>query len=253
MNPLLTAVIVLVCVFTSAVLGLYLRKLLPKEHFLTESQDLIKLGIGLVATLAALVLGLLISSAKSTFDKVNDDLLQTATKLVLMDQALMHYGAEANPLRAELKQLYANVIEHLSSNDPTEQAKLDAPVMLAQAEGLRTRLLQLAPNNAAQHWLKERALDIFTDLSTERWLLMLQRQGSISPPFMVVLIFWLSVIFMAFGLLAPRNPTVVVTLMICALSVAGAIFLLLEMEQPLTGLMKVSSEPLRQGLERLGK
>jgi len=124
---------------------------------------------------------------------------------------------------------------------------------MAQAKDIRIQLLQLTPNGDAQRWLKMRALDIFTDLSTERWLLLMQKHGSISAPLLIVLVFWLSMIFMAFGLLAPRNTTVVATLLICAVSVSGAIFLLLEMEQPLQGLMEVSSEPLRNGLEHLGR
>lgn len=253
MTALPTASIVLVCVFGAALLGLWLRNVLPQEHLRQDSQDLIKLGIGLIATLAALVLGLLISSAKSSFDKVNDDLVQTATKIVLLDRVLSDYGPETNELRAHIKRMYAGVIEQLFSEDQREQAKLDAPFALAQAQGIRFELLQLTANSDSQRWLKTRALDIFTDLSTERWLLLLQKQGSISAPFLIVLVFWLAMIFMAFGLLAPRNTTVVATLLICAVSVSGAIFLLLEMEQPLHGLMKVSSEPLRNGLEHLGR
>ena len=253
MTALPTASIVLVCVFGAALLGLWLRNVLPQEHLRQDSQDLIKLGIGLIATLAALVLGLLISSAKSSFDKVNDDLVQTATKIVLLDRVLSDYGTGTNELRGHIKRMYAGVIEQLFSEDQREQAKLDTPFALAQAQGIRTELLQLTPNTDAQRWLKTHALDIFTDLSTERWLLLLQKQGSISAPFLIVLVFWLAMIFMAFGLLAPRNTTVVATLLICAVSVSGAIFLLLEMEQPLHGLMKVSSEPLRNGLEHLGR
>jgi hypothetical protein len=253
MNPIATASIVLACVFASALCGLFLRPALPKEHLQEDSKDLIKLGIGLIATLAALVLGLLISSAKTSFEKVNDDLMDTAAQMVALDRVLAHYGPETKPLRDEMKQLYSGVVERLFSSDQRERAKLEAPMALAQAEDVRTRLLQLSPQGDAQRWLKSRALEIFNDLSTRRWLLLLQKSGSISPAFLVILVFWLCMIFMAFGLLAPRNPTVVATLLVCALSVSGAIFLLLEMEQPLQGLMKVSSQPLRDGLEHLGR
>ena len=253
MNPVATSAIVLVCVFASALLGLYLQRVLPKEHLAQNSQDLIKLGIGLIATLTALVLGLLISSAKNAFDKVDDELKQTATQVVLLDSVLAHYGPEAKALRGQVKSMYASIIDNLFSDEQAAQAQLGAPPALAQAEGVRTDLLRLTPGNDAQRWLKTRALEIFTNLATERWLLLLQKNGSISAPFLVVLVFWLSMIFLAFGLLSPRNATVVVTLLVCALSVSGAIFLLLELEQPLQGLMKVSSEPLRQGLEHLAR
>jgi hypothetical protein len=253
MNALATASVVLACVFVSALGGFYLRRVLPREHLQEDSKDLIKLGIGLVGTLTALVLGLLISSAKSSFEKVNDDLVETAAQIVLLDRVLADYGPDTKDLRDQMKQMYAGVIERLFSSDQRERAKLEAPLALAQAQGIRIRLLQLSPQSDAQHWLKSHALEIFDDLSTKRWLLLLQKNGSTSPLFLVVLTFWLSMIFVAFGLLAPRNPTVVATLLVCALSVSGAIFLLLEMEQPLQGLMKVSSEPLRDGLEHLGR
>src|SRR5690349_18937869 len=127
MTPLLSASIVLACVFSAALLGLWLRNVLPQEHLRQDSQDLIKLGIGLIATLAALVLGLLISSAKSAFDKVNDDLVQIATKIVLLDRLLSDYGPEANEARGQIKQMYANLIKELFSEDQREQAKIDTP------------------------------------------------------------------------------------------------------------------------------
>jgi len=253
MNALLVAVLAFFCVFAAAFVGLYLRSVLPEEHLQEQSTDLIKLGIGLIATLSAIVLGLLISSAKSSFDKVNDDLTQTATKTVLLDSTLKHYGAQANDARGQLKNVYGNLVTLLFAENGSGQGKLDTPFALAQTESLRKALLQLSPSDDTQRWLKARALEIFTELSTERWLLMLQRESSISIPFLVVLLFWLSVIFMAFGLLAPRNVTVVATLLVCGLSVAGAIFLLLELDQPLNGLMKVSGEPMRQALRHLGK
>src|SRR6476469_523546 len=115
MSAFAIAAVVLVCVFASALIGVYLRSVLPKEHLQDDSIDLIKLGIGLIATLTALVLGLLISSAKTSFEKVNDDLVQTAAQMVLLDRVLGHYGPETTELRAHMKQMYAQVIERLSS------------------------------------------------------------------------------------------------------------------------------------------
>jgi hypothetical protein len=195
----------------------------------------------------------LISSAKSSFDKVSDDLIQTATKLVLLDSVLRHYGAPAGEARQRLKSAYANVVALLPVEGHAGRSALEEPLPLKQAEGIRTALLELKPADDTQRWLKTRALEIFSDLATERWMLMLQKQSSISAVFLVVLVFWLAMIFMAFGLLAPCNSTVVLTLLVCGLSVAGAIFLLLEMEQPLHGLMRVSNVPLQQALEHLAR
>jgi hypothetical protein len=84
-------------------------------------------------------------------------------------------------------------------------------------------------------------------------LLIQQGEGSIPTPFLVVLVLWLAILFAGFGLLSARNATVVATLVICALSVSGAIFLIEEMNRPLEGLMKISGAPLRNALDHLGQ
>jgi hypothetical protein len=121
------------------------------------------------------------------------------------------------------------------------------------AQGFEARILQLAPQNDAQRWLKSQALQIGSDLMETRWLVLGGLGSSVPPPFLVVVVFWLTIIFGSFGLFAPRNGTVVAVLFLCALSVAGAIFLILEMDQPFQGLMKISSAPLRYTLSHLGQ
>src|SRR5207248_9963466 len=91
------------------------------------------------------------------------------------------------------------------------------------------------------------------DLRQTRWLLVEQTQSPIPIPFLVVLLFWLTVLHISFGMLAPRNATVVAVLLTCALSVSGAIFMILEMSHPLDGMIKVSSAPMRNALEHLGQ
>ena len=137
--------------------------------------------------------------------------------------------------------------------DTSQPAQVDAPETTPSVEGIEARIRALSPQNDAQRWLQSRALTISGDLAGTRWLVFAQAGNSIPMPFLVVLVLWLTVLFGSFGLLAPRNATVIAALALCALSVAGSIFLILEMSRPLAGLIKVSSAPLRYAVSHLGQ
>ena len=253
MSPLAIASIVFLCVLGSALLGLILRASLPKHHLAEDSAGVVKLGTGLIATLAALVLGLLIASAKTSFDKIKDEVTQAAVKIVQLDRALAHYGSETKEARDLLRTVVASVIELMFSEERSGHPKLDAPERLARIEQIQAKLRDLTPRNDAQRALQSRALDLGNELVQMRWLLIVQGEGAIPTPFLVVLVLWLAIIFTGFGLLSAKNATVVVILFVCALSVSGAIFLIEEMDRPLDGLMKISSAPLRNALAHLGQ
>jgi hypothetical protein len=253
MSSLAIALIVLACVFGSALLGLYLRTVVPDHHLSEASMGVVKLATGLIATLSALVLGLLISTAKESFDRVNDEIVHDATKVIQLDRALAAYGPEARELRDLIKRHYTHTAESLMSGDRDALAKLDAPEMVRRAEKLQASLGELSPRSDAQRQLKARALQILGELSSSRWVVLLQSEGSVSMPLLVALVSWLVIIFTAFGLLAPRNATVVVSLFICSLAASGAIFLILEMDQPLDGMIRISGAPLRAALAHLGQ
>ena len=213
----------------------------------------VKLGAGLIATLAALVLGLLIASAKASFDQINDEFTQTATKVVILDRTLARYGPETREARELLRLAYASAMDAIFSPGGNGLAKLDAPDRLARLEKFQDMIQGLAPRNDAQRLLQSQALALSSDLAQARWLLIEQGQGSISTPFLVVLVFWLAIIFAGFGLVGAKNRTVVATLVVCALSVAGSIFLIEEMNRPLEGLMQISGAPARNALKHLGQ
>jgi len=253
MSPLAIASIVFVCVFGSALLGFFLRTVLPAHHLSEDSMRVVTLGTGLIATLSALVLGLLISSAKSSFDRINSSVTQTAAKFVLLDRTLANYGPETKEARDLLHGAVASVIELIFSGEGSQLGELDTPKRLARSEQFQARLRELAPRNDAQRSLQSRALDLNHDLAEMRWLVIAQGAGSIPTPFLVVLVFWLAIIFAGFGLVTANNPTVVAALFVCALSVSGSIFLIEEMDRPLDGLMKVSSAPLRNAFAHLGQ
>src|SRR5512147_626565 len=121
------ALIIFGCIFGSALCGFVLGKIVPHRHLDSDSKDIVKLATGLIATMSALVLGLLVSAAKATFDQANSELMQVAVKVVVLDRVLATYGPEANEIRILLKNGYTTATQQLLSGDENEQAKLEGP------------------------------------------------------------------------------------------------------------------------------
>jgi hypothetical protein len=235
-------------VFGGAMLGMALRSVLPPNHFDSDSKDVVKLGVGLIATLAALVLGLLTASAKSSLDTQNSELTEMSSKIVMLDRVLAHYGPEANDARLQLRRA---VTSTLDLGDPADQ-KHSYVIDSTGHEGLYDSVAKLTSKDDEQRFAKAQAMNIMMSLSQTRWLIIEQRVSAIPRPLLLVLVFWLSIIFTSFGLFAPRNLTVVVSLLVAAVSVSGAIFLILEMYSPYSGMIRVSTAPLREALAHLG-
>ncbi len=247
------ALIVFACAFGGALLGMILRAVTPEHHLSQDSKDVIKLGTGLVATIAALVLGFVISTAKGSFDAQDTAVKQTSAKILMLDRVLAQYGPETKETRDLLRRIVAYKLDQIWPEDRSQTASLGENVAVPAGEEIQGRIMRLAPQNDAQRWLQSRALQISGDILETRWLVLAGAGGSIQVPFLVVIVFWLTIIFVSFGLFAPRNAMVVAVLFVCSLSVSAAIFLLLEMDQPFQGLMKISSAPLRYTLSHLGK
>jgi len=251
MDPILIAAVVFAFTFGGALLGLWMHSRLPAHHMVDATKDTVKLGIGMVATMTALVLGLVTASAKNSFDSVDSAVKHTAIDLLTLDRLLARYGPETTPTRAALKSAIGRKIELLWPQDGSNPAQADPSVSGTVLEGLVDSIRALTPRDDAQRHLQSRALDLGESLLATRWLAVADQSTSIPFAFLVVLLSWLLIIFASFGLFAPRNATVVVVLVLCALSVAGAVFLVLEMDRPLEGLIRVSPEPLRQAFAKL--
>jgi hypothetical protein len=253
MTHLLIFLLIFASVFGCALLGMAARTRLPNHHLDEDSASSIKLAAGLIATIAALVLGLLISSAKSSYDAVNSDLERNAVNILRLDRTLAQYGPEAKPLRDGLKRSYSNWVELLSSGDHQRLAELDSPHILSHISEFQRNIASLKPDSDVEHRLQERALDISDEVFTARWLALMQKSGTIPMTLLVVLVLWLCVIFGTFGLFAPRNGTVLFFFLLCALSASGAIFVILEMDTPLTGIVRVSVAPMREALSQMNQ
>jgi hypothetical protein len=229
----------------------FFRAMLAEEHLSTDTKDVVKLGVALIATMAALVLGLLIASAKNTYDTRSNQLLEGSADIILLDRVLAHYGAETKDARATLQRSVVAAMEQFWPANRNRPATIDRRA--SSIESLYDKIQQLSPQSEAQRSLQNRALTMALDLGRTRVLLFAKLDNSIPVPFLVVLVFWLCIIFVSFGLFAPRNGTVITAFFVCALSVSGAIFLILELDRSFEGLLQVSSAPLRAALAQLGQ
>lgn len=268
MSPLAISLVAFACILAGALLGLFLRAILPKHHVSTESKDAVKWGIGMLATMTALVLALLMASAKNSFDTASSGLRQAGSRAILLDRVMAHYGPETMEARELLRRSVVAGIQQVWPEDKiglavakgregrgeSEAVQDKLRQQPARIEAIQDQLRQLSPRTDTQWSLQTRALQISGDIAEGRWLLMEQMvESSLAMPFLVLLVFWLAIIFVSFGLFSPRNSTVIAILIICALSVAGSLFLIMELDTPFGGLIKVSSAPLRQALVFLGK
>ena len=253
MNSIAIGLIVFVCTFGGALLGMFLRTVLSEHHLNDASKDVVKLVMGLIATLAALVLGLLVASSKNSFDTVNEGFRESAAKIILLDRALAQYGPETKEVRDLLKAGFTARVEQFFTKGQSGNSTLNSTQATATMEGFQQRLRALSPQNDTQRALQSRALELSDAVTQARWLGIAHEENSIPTPFMVVLVFWLAVMFTSFGLFAPRNAIAITVLFLGAVSLAGAIFLIEELNNPLEGIITISRAPMDRALGFLGR
>jgi hypothetical protein len=252
MRPLLMATLSFACIFGGALLGTFLHYRLPEHHLDADTKDIVRLGAGLIATIAALVLGLLISSANSTFGSQSGQVKQLTADFVLLDNLLALYGPECDPARRMLRQGIEPLADRIWHESSSGSAKAEPFEASAMASSFETVLLGLSPNNETQRIIKSQALGANADLARTRLQLYANAGSSLPMPFLVVLISWLTIIFASYSLFAKKNALSIAALGIYALSASASIFLILELSQPFSGLMQISAEPLRSALAPLG-
>ena len=254
MSSIAISSIVFGCVFGSATLTMLIRRYLPDHHLSADSRDVVKVGLGLIATLTALVLGMLIATAKGSYDAQSSAINELSANYLMLDRILDRYGSEAKETRGYLKDNIAATINQIWPQEGPQAGTL-VPVGQVKTSGdaLFDHFSSLTPKTEAQRELRARAIGIMADTAQLRMRLV-ARQGSALPtPFLLILVLWLIILFGGYGLLAPCNGTVIAMLFVCTLSVAGAIFLTVEMTTPFAGVMRVSSDPMVQALSIIGQ
>jgi hypothetical protein len=250
MSALAISCIAFVLIFGGALLGMWLRAVLPEPHLGADSKDVVKLATGLIATLAALVLGLLVATAQSSFQAQTGQIRQITANIIMLDNLLARSGPQARPTRVLLRQGVDKLVERIWREQDSSAARVVPFEASAQADLFFDKLLELSSQNDGERAVQARAVQIGLDLAQTR-VLFAQTYSAIPAPFLAVLVFWLTIIFTSFGLFSRPNATVVASLGICAFSACAAIFLILELNDPFSGLMEISRAPLSNALAPL--
>jgi hypothetical protein len=253
MSPIATATLVLVVTFAAALLGIAAQRWLPPQHRENETKDTVRIAIGTIAALTALVLGLSTSSAKSGFDLACRNLHDSTIDLITIDRLLGRYGDEASDLRHDLQQLVRRRLDWLANLTAQGHDAYDPLAGAALVEGVADRIYDLEPHDARQRGIKERLVVVSEAALRSRWALAAEQDARVPPLFLLAVGSWLVVMFFSYGFFARWNATVLVALLACALSVSIAVFLILELERPFSGFIRVPAAGLRRAQAVLGK
>jgi len=239
-----------VLLFAVALTAMYFHTRLPNHQLSKETHDAVKVGVGMVVVLSALLLGLLIASVKGTFDTAARDLKRFATQIVVLDHTLRAYGPQADPARSLIRQYTEQALAGTwpSDNEPEVVDDPRAEQLLYQ---LQDAILALAPETSRQRSFSDEMKGEVRRLIELRWTLVEEATTSLNVPLVTVLVIWLAVVFASFGYNVPRNPLVVTTFLLCAASVGAALFLIIQMDRPFEGLIKISPAPLRSALAQI--
>jgi hypothetical protein len=212
-------VVVLLVVFSGALLGMLIGRLLPPDHVSSETKSVISVSMAVVGTASALVLGLLISSAHGSFATRNTEVTRMSADIIRLDRLLRRYGREADAIRDGLQRYTAMKFDDLFPGGKGGKPNVDNPATLETLEHVQDAILALRPRDDRQRWLVAQALQLAAEISETRWLLVQQSGSSIPLPFLIMLVFWLTLLFASFGLFAPRKLTTTAALLICSFAV----------------------------------
>jgi uncharacterized membrane protein YoaK (UPF0700 family) len=246
MHSVAVSFIVFGCVFAAAVVGMVVR--VPQEHLGADAKDVVRLATGLVATMAAMVLGMLVSSAKTAYDTSKNDVAVLSSDIIAIDHLLVKYGPETAELRADFRQTVMFGVDRVWPNQRQETDLRPTD----RGENISNGLELLTPKDERQAAVKTQALSMVSTLRQTQWLLFLKSQQNAVPfPLLAVLVIWLAAIFLSFGLFAAPNSTTVVALVLCALAVSAAIFIMLEMYTPFSGVLRISPTPILEAVKQM--
>lgn len=253
MSSIAIAVLVFSFIAGAALVGIAIRVALPDHHVADASKDTVARAVGLVVTLSGLVLGFMVGSAKSYYDEVQDKLKRIAADAVVLDRSLVRFGPESREARELLRQTMGSAARIMWPDHPTQMPTLPGGRPIDGLERLQDLIHALPANDDAQRAFRGRALQSSMEIARDGWLLVELSQTRVQKPLLVIITLWLVIIFLGFGLLAPRNHTAITALILSALAASGAIFLILEMYDPVGGLMQIPAATFEIPFEQIGK
>lgn len=253
MNSTLIGLATLACVLVGYAFGAYLKWRLPERQVGDESRETIKQTIAVIGTVTGMCLGLLVASSKGSFDEKAEGLNRMAVSIIVLDRALAHYGAEAAGLRAKLRAVVEGRRNALWQEGALKTEFTGSPGAVGAIESFQDALRELRPVTEAQRAIHAQATDIGNQIAATRWQVYVRSGTTVPPLFLAVLVFWQAAMFAGLGLVASRNPVDRAAIFVGAVAVSAAIYLILALDTPYEGLIRISDAPLRLVLEQLGK
>ena len=265
MIDLLSALLIVVLLCSSAGLGMFISPRLPPAHRARETVEMMTLTIGMLVTFAALVLGLITASVKSAYDDAIHYRQEYALQLTQLDRCLRNYGAGADAARAYIRSYTAAAIASIWPSEPPPvgvhypdtsgmhnliiTGEVPAITDLMNHAGLE--ISRFSPTDATQVRIAENCRQDYRDVVRARLIVQETKNARLSAPFYQILVFWLMIIFASFGLVAPRHSLSMISIALCAVSLSTAIFVIFGLSRPYDGLFAVSSTPMRAALESM--
>ena len=246
MSPSTVSFIALILIFLSSLTGIFVQSSLPEHHLSDDSKTIIKAARSVVVGLAALTLGMMIATAKDSFNRKELELKSGASNMIVLNRLLANIGDRSVSARNALKLVAINGIKII---EVTSREGRHADVLRGEeVDTLQKELLKLPEEGADEKWLKNAALGLGKEIAVSRWKIYQNSSATVSVMFIGILVFWLMAIFFSLGLISPLNAAVLTALLMAALSMTGAILLTLELDQPYGGLIQISTEPLKMAL-----
>jgi hypothetical protein len=245
--------IIALLLFASALLGMLVSRFLPEHHLSPETKNVVSVSTAIFGTLAALVVGLLISTASTSFASKAQGLAKLSSDLIRLDSLLRRYGPDAQDIRVLLRRYTEAKLRDLFPDDTKKQADVAEETTVSLLDEVESKIAALKPASDAQRWLQPQALQIAGAVDDARWQLAQEDPTTIPSPVLALVLFWFALIFASFGLFAPRNVTAIVAIFLCAAGVGSAIRMTTELHRPFQGLIRVSSPPLTDALEAMSR
>ena len=252
MSSITIGILVFLIVFSGAITGILLNRLLPESHLSKETQDVTRLSTGMLSVLASLLLGLLIASAKTSFDRIDGDVRLFSSTIIELGDTLRGIGPEAEETLGLLRNYVQRSVSFHKGGieEPTVVEDIVAGNILVQ---LRDSIIVLPDTVPRISMLRTQAWVLFQDLQKSRWKIIQEAPSTFPPALLIILVTWIALIFLTFGLHAPHNATVFVSLLVCSAAIGCAIFLVHEMDEPFDGFIQISTEPMETALAHLAQ
>jgi hypothetical protein len=238
--------------FGFVLLGLYLKRLVPERHMSAGSRDMIGAVIGMLSLLLALVLGTLVGSGYGFFASQKGGIESLCARSLELDLTFRQYGPETQPLRQALRDSMEEALDAIRGDSAAYQRHFELSGYMSKFEKWNQTLSSLSPRSPAQTALVSSISASSAAFQQTRLLMSLQLASPIPWPLIIIVVSWAMLLFFGFGVTSGLNPTSLAALAFGSFAVASAIFLILELNRPLSGLFRVPAAPIERAIAALG-